>query len=84
MKAFSEFDEHSAVDHSCNSESPTGDTDLIGYAEAAQLLNTPIGTLYGWVNRKRVPHIRISKRLVKFSRRALATWIAERTVQPVE
>ncbi len=56
--------------------------DLIGYEEAAELLNVPVGTLYGWVARKRLPHIRLGPRFVKFSRARLRRWLADHEVQP--
>ena len=55
--------------------------DLIGYEEAARLLGMPVNTLYGWVHERRLPHVRLGPRLVRFSRRALAAWIEERVVQ---
>ncbi len=56
--------------------------DLMGYAEAARLLAIPVGTLYGWTHRRRVPFIRIGPRMVRFSRRALQGWLDERAVEP--
>jgi excisionase family DNA binding protein len=54
--------------------------DLVGYAEAAQLLGTSVNALYGWVYARRVPHIRLGKRTVLFSKAALARWIGARVV----
>jgi excisionase family DNA binding protein len=54
--------------------------DLIKYAEAARVLDVPVGTLYAMVSRKSIPHVRIGKRLVRFSRARLASWIEQRTV----
>lgn len=54
--------------------------DVIAYAQAAELLGLPIGTLYSWVHDRRVPHIRLGTRLVRFSRRALTAWLASREV----
>ena len=54
--------------------------DLVGYKIAAAILSVPVGTLYSWVHQRRIPYVRLGPRLVKFSRRALAGWLAERTV----
>ena len=56
--------------------------DLMTYEETAALLGVPKGTLYSWVFERRVPHVRLGPRLVRFSRKALAEWVAERTVVP--
>jgi len=60
---------------------------LLTYAEAASFLRVPRGTLYSMVSRRLVPHLRLSKRLVRFSKEALERWVAEHErsgVQPVD
>lgn len=54
---------------------------LIGYAEASRLLGVPVATLYNWVSLKRIPHIRISKRMVRFDPERLRQWIERRVVE---
>jgi excisionase family DNA binding protein len=44
------------------------------------MLAVPVGTLYAWVHQKRVPHIRISGRLVRFDRDELVAWLEGRRV----
>jgi len=56
------------------------DHELLTYAQAAQFLNVRLGTLYALVSRKEVPHVRLGKRLVRFSRRALSSMIADRSI----
>jgi excisionase family DNA binding protein len=56
--------------------------DLIGYSAAAALLGVPVGTLYSWTHLKKVPHIRLGPRLVRFSRAGLAMWLRNLTVEP--
>jgi len=56
------------------------DQELLTYAQAAQFLNVRLGTLYAMVSRHEIPHVRLGRRLVRFSRRALATLIAERSI----
>lgn len=49
--------------------------DIIGYTEAADLLHVAVGTVYAWVHQKRVPHYRIGKRCVRFSKSALLAYL---------
>jgi excisionase family DNA binding protein len=56
--------------------------DLLTYDEAASELNLKIGTLYALVAQGRVPHVRLGRRLVRFSRTALQAWLRQRTVEP--
>ncbi len=53
---------------------------LLGYAAAAELLQLPVGTVYALVSQKRIPHIRLGRRLVRFSEATLREWLAERSV----
>ncbi len=50
--------------------------------EAAAFLGLKLGTLYGMVSQRRVPHIRLSSRCVRFEPRTLEAWVSERNVQP--
>ncbi len=54
--------------------------DLMTYEQCAAFLAVPVNTLYSMVNRRQLPFVRLSKRLVRFSRRALAEWVRERSV----
>jgi len=54
--------------------------DLLTYAQAANLLNLKLGTLYALVAQNRVPHVRLGRRLVRFSRPALEAWVSERAI----
>ena len=56
--------------------------ELLTYDQAAELLSVKRGTLYAWVHLKRVPHVRLSKRCVRFDRQELETWIADQKVAP--
>jgi excisionase family DNA binding protein len=53
---------------------------LVGYAEAALMLGVRVGTLYGLVHKKRVPHVRLGGRLVRFDHDALVAWLDARRV----
>ena len=56
--------------------------DLVGYKVAAAILSVPVGTLYSWVHQRRIPYVRLGPRLVRFSKRDLARWLATRAVAP--
>jgi excisionase family DNA binding protein len=53
---------------------------LLTYAEAAALLGVRIGTLYALVSQRRIPHLRLGRRLVRFSRVALTDWLESKSV----
>ena len=55
---------------------------LMGYEELAKLLGVKKGTLYAWVCRNEIPHVRISGRLVRFSPTVIQKWVTERMVTP--
>ncbi len=53
---------------------------LIDYGAAAELLGIPLGTLYEWVSRKKLPHVRLGPRLVRFDEDELRDWLNTRRV----
>lgn len=57
--------------------------EMLGYIEAAALLGVPIGTVYAWVSRHRIPHVRLGPRLVRFRRSEIERWIEARHVPAV-
>jgi excisionase family DNA binding protein len=55
-------------------------TQLFSYREAAKFLRLPVGTLYSMVHERRIPHVRMGVRLVRFPRPELERWVRECTV----
>jgi excisionase family DNA binding protein len=53
---------------------------LIGYEQLSKQLGIKLGTLYSWVSRNQIPHIRISGKLVRFNPVAIDRWLADRVV----
>ncbi len=53
---------------------------MLNYRQAAELVGVPLGTMYAWVNRRQIPHVRLGGRLVRFRREALEAWLAEHDV----
>ena len=58
--------------------------EMLGYHDAAAMLGVPVGTVYAWVSRRRIPHVRLGPRLVRFRRGELERWIEVRRVPAVE
>ena len=59
------------------------DDKLLTYKDAAQILGLPIGTLYALVSTHVIPHIRLSTRIVRFSRDDLRAWVQAKRVYGV-
>jgi excisionase family DNA binding protein len=53
---------------------------FIGIKECSKYLDVAVGTLYDWVYKKKIPHVKLG-RLVKFDLRKLEAWIKEKEVQ---
>ena len=52
---------------------------LLDANEAARLLRVPRSTLYELVRSRRLPHVRIGDRGLRFTRSDLQDWVAENT-----
>ena len=50
--------------------------EMITYAEVAAMTGLPLGTLYAMVAQKRIPHVRLGLRLVRFRRVEIEAWLA--------
>jgi excisionase family DNA binding protein len=55
--------------------------ELLTYSEAAKACNLKRGTLYALVAQNRIPHVRLGRRLVRFSREALEAWLNRHSVR---
>lgn len=56
---------------------------LLNIAEAADYLGIKVGTLYNWVNQKKIPYFKIG-RLVKFSLAGLEDFINKNEIIPLD
>ena len=54
--------------------------ELLTYDEAAEFLGVRRGTLYAWVSQRRIPHLRLSARSVRFDKQELTAWVEARRV----
>lgn len=57
------------------------DTHLLTYQQVADRLGIRVPTLYVMVHRLRIPHIRLSGRMVRFDPAEVDQWLDERRVQ---
>ena len=53
-------------------------SDYMTYDQLSEFLQMPKGTLYALVHQKRIPHIRIGPRTVRFSKQAIEKWLEEK------
>lgn len=53
---------------------------LLTYAQAAQLIGIPINTLYALVSQRRIPHVRLGPRFVRFPKDQLLAWVQSKAV----
>lgn len=53
---------------------------LATYGEIADETGLPLGSLYSLVAQNRIPHIRIGRRCVRFSRNQVRAWLDSHTV----
>ena len=56
------------------------DKELFTYREVSELLNVRLGTLYSWVGRRQIPHLRLGPRVVRFSSTQIQQWLQSRSV----
>jgi excisionase family DNA binding protein len=54
--------------------------ELGGYDFASKVTGIKVSTLYSLVCEKRIPHVRLSRRMVRFRRSDLEKWLNERAV----
>ena len=56
---------------------------LLDYATVSKMINVSVGTLRWLVHDRRIPHLRFGPRTIRFERRAIERWIAERRVAEI-
>lgn len=70
-----------AFDRPLDKESGVLAEPLLDAAEAARLLHVPRSTLYELVRARGLPHVRIGRRGLRFTRTDLARWVEENTFE---
>ena len=59
---------------------PTSGPEKMRPQAVAGFLGVPVSTVYSWVRRKQIPHIRLGKTLILFDRKEILRWLDSRTV----
>lgn len=54
-----------------------------GYAFASEVTGIGVNTLYSLVHSKRVPHIKLNRRLIRFNKTDLEEWLNSQKVEVV-
>ncbi len=54
--------------------------ELLDVKELSQLMKVSKSTLYAWVNQRKIPHIKLGKKVL-FNPKDIAHWIDENTVK---
>lgn len=53
---------------------------LLGIDEVSAMLGVKKSTIYAWTSQNKIPHIKLSKRLLKFREQEIMAWIAQKSV----
>jgi predicted DNA-binding transcriptional regulator AlpA len=53
---------------------------MLSYRQMHEEYGFAVGTLYGMVNRKQIPHVRLSKRWVMFDRDEIESWLGTKKI----
>lgn len=53
---------------------------LLNIDEVSKILGVTRATIYSWTSRNRIPHVKLSKRLLKFREKEIMDWIARKSV----
>lgn len=53
---------------------------LLDVSELSEILGVTKATIYSWTSQNKIPHIKLSKRLLKFRKDEITDWIAKRSV----
>jgi excisionase family DNA binding protein len=53
---------------------------LLDIRELSEMLGVTKATIYSWTSQNKIPHVKLSKRLLKFREKEIKNWIAEKSV----
>jgi len=53
---------------------------LLTYEQAARALGIKLNTLYSWVRDRKIPHVRLGDRLVRFDHAEIEKFVEDRRV----
>ena len=52
---------------------------LLDIREVSEMLGVKKATIYSWTSQNKIPHVKLSKRLLKFREKEIKDWITEKT-----
>ena len=55
---------------------------LVRAVVVAELLGVPVGTVHQLVHQRRIPHVRLGRRFIRFRRAEIETWLQQHAVAP--
>ncbi|MEW6003208.1 MAG: helix-turn-helix domain-containing protein [Nitrospirota bacterium] len=55
---------------------------LLDIEELSKMLGVKRATIYAWIYQHKIPHIKLSKRLVRFRESEILDWIEKQSVSP--
>lgn len=53
---------------------------LLSIDELSKMLGVTKATIYSWTSQNKIPHIKLSKRLLKFQEKKIMDWISKRSI----
>jgi excisionase family DNA binding protein len=53
---------------------------LLDIVELSEILGVTKATIYSWTSQNKIPHIKLTKRLLKFREDEIMEWISQRSV----
>ncbi len=53
---------------------------LLDIDDVSEMLGVTKATIYSWTSQNKIPHVKLSKRLLKFRELEIMAWIAARSV----
>ncbi len=53
---------------------------LLNIDELAEILGVTKATIYSWTSQNKIPHVKLTKRLLKFREQEIMDWISQKSV----
>jgi len=52
----------------------------LSIGDLTEILGVTKATIYSWTSQNKIPHIKLSKRLLKFREKEIMDWLSERSI----
>jgi excisionase family DNA binding protein len=53
---------------------------LLSVDELSEMLGVTKATIYSWTSQNKIPHVKLSKRLLKFREKEIIDWITKKSI----